>query len=107
MTLTFNDGKTLDVADNSTVSQLIFTVKSYADIPDKIALFTIENMVSITLGENAISDVIPVKVNVLQTIGDDTIVVTIITRSLTSNDIITRQAKEIEELKSQLKKLSK
>lgn len=94
-TLTFADNTSIQVADNSTISEIMIVVGSYAEVDSLAPRFTTANMVKVVLGDETFHNIIPTSVTVS---GDENIISRFFTRTQTTEEIIANQAQQITEL---------
>lgn len=89
------DGTTYEVANNSTITDIMVVVADYAEVDAMIPHFTKANMEKVELGEDTYYNVIPTGVSVS---GTDSIVAHFTTRNRTTDEIVLAQAEQINEL---------
>lgn len=95
ITLKLMDGTTYEVANNSTIADIMVVVNDYAEVDAMIPHFTKENMSKVELGEDTYYNVIPTGVSVS---GTDSIVAHFTSRNRTTEEIIMAQAEQINDL---------
>ena len=95
ITLKLMDGTTYEVANNSTIADIMVVVNDYAEVDEMIPHFTKDNMEKVELGEDIYFNVIPTGVSVS---GTDSIVAHFTTRNRTTDEIVMAQAEQINEL---------
>lgn len=95
ITLKLMDGTTYEVANNSTIADIMVVVNDYAEVDAMIPHFTTANMEKVELGKDTYYNVIPTGVSVS---GTDSIVAHFTTRNRTTDEIVMAQAEQINEL---------
>ncbi|MBP5325310.1 MAG: hypothetical protein J6Y86_07445 [Pseudobutyrivibrio sp.] len=96
--LVFKNGQTEEFTDESTITNLVTVLTSYAQIDAMLANFYTENFVGATFDGEPIENIIPVTVHAENAFGQEhSIVVTFTNRYKTDIELLQDQVVELQE----------
>ena len=100
--LVFKNGDSVEFTDNSTITNLVTVLNSYAEIDPIVAEFTPENLVGAEFDGTPILNTLPVSMSATSDYEGNTVVVTFINRFKTDVELLQEQMVEVQEAIAEL-----